>query len=360
MAIKRNKVKLNLGSYPPMLIMGERKVGKSTLCYNLAELVYSLDEMLLISLGKEKGYKHLDDVQYEEARVWTKKEDPETGERGFIQIVDDIVKNNNEYGLKMVVIDTLDELYSIGTDEVLRQHRIEKGQPCKSLNDAFGGFNRGKDRLVGIVSEAIDRLDRMGIAVFILAHTKWKEKSDAMTGEKYEILTNNLRADLYSEIANSCQIIANITIDRIIEDGKQVGEKRYLNFRSNGMIDCGGRFTDLPEKLELSAENFMKAFEIGVKSSMRNKISDYELEMAKQEEEKELEIEAEKIKNETLAEEKEEEIVDKQVLLDELQAKIKTAESDVRAKAVAYVKSKGGKPQELEIEDIKTVLEMLK
>ena len=27
--------------------------------------MYSLDEMLLISLGKEKGYQHLDDVQFE-------------------------------------------------------------------------------------------------------------------------------------------------------------------------------------------------------------------------------------------------------------------------------------------------------
>ena len=62
MAIKRNKVKLNLGSYPPILIMGERKVGKSTLCYNLAELVYSLDEMLLISLGKECSFRRLADL----------------------------------------------------------------------------------------------------------------------------------------------------------------------------------------------------------------------------------------------------------------------------------------------------------
>lgn len=358
MAIKRNKVKLNLGSYPPVLIMGERKVGKSTLCYNLAELVYSLDEMLLISLGKEKGYQHLDDVQFEEARVWTKKED-ENGERGFIQIVEDIVKNNNELGLKMVVIDTLDELYAIGTEEVLRQHRIEKQTPCKSLNDAFGGFNRGKDRLVSIVSDAIDKLDRMGIAVFILAHTKWKEKTDVLTGDKYEVLTNNLRADLYGDVANTCQMIVNITIDRVIEDGKQVGENRYLNFRSNGLVDCGSRFNELPEKLELSAENFMKAFETGVKSSMKKKLSDEEIKIAKKTEEREIQQLVEKIKEEVLSEDIEENTVNKDELLSQIQNKMKSVDADARNKAIAFVKAKGGKTSEMEIEDLKELLNIL-
>ena len=356
MAIKRNKVKLNLGSYPPILIMGERKVGKSTLCYNLAELVYSLDEMLLISLGKEKGFQHLDDVQFEEARVWSKKED-ENGERGFIQIVDDIVKNNNELGLKMVVIDTLDELYAIGTEEVLRQHRIEKQTPCKSLNDAFGGFNRGKDRLVSIVSDAIDR---MGIAVFILAHTKWKEKTDVLTGDKYEVLTNNLRADLYGDVANTCQMIVNITIDRMIEDGKQVGENRYLNFRSNGLVDCGSRFNELPEKLELSAENFMKAFEIGVKSSMKKKLSDEEIKNAKAIEEKEIQQSAEKIREEVLSQAEEDNTINKDELLPQIQDKMKSADAETRNKAIAFVKSKGGKTSEMEIEDLKTLFDMFK
>ena len=254
----------------------------------------------------------------------------------------------------MVVIDTLDELYAIGTEEVLRQHRIEKQTPCKSLNDAFGGFNRGKDRLVSIVSDAIDKLDRMGIAVFILAHTKWKEKTDVLTGDKYEVLTNNLRADLYGDVANTCQMIVNITIDRVIEDGKQVGENRYLNFRSNGLVDCGSRFNELPEKLELSAENFMKAFETGVKSSMKKKLSDEEIKIAKATEEKETQQLAERIKEEV-----EENIINKDELLSQIQNKMKSVGADARNKAIAFVKAKGGKTSEMEIEDLKELLNIL-
>lgn len=346
MAIKRNKVKLDLGSYPPVLLMGERKVGKTTLMYNLADSEYSLDEMLLISCGDEKGYLSLDDIQYEECRKWTKKED-EHGNRGFIQVVDDIVKNNNELGLKMVVIDTLDTLYDIATEEVLKQHYKEKGTICKSINDAFGGFQRGRDRLVTMVSKEIDKLDRMGLAVFILAHTKNKDKTDPLTGEKYEMLTNNLRADYYSPIADSCQMVVNIAIEREINDGVQVGEKRMMFFRNNGLIDCGGRFTNMPEKLELNAENFMAAFKQGVKNSMRKKATDEEIEKMKEIEIKETKEVGKKIVEEIIETEKEEvqmeeeksEEENKTVLVDQI--KVHSSDKEKKKEIVTYLKSKG-------------------
>lgn len=369
MAIRRNKVKLELGSYPPVLIMGERKIGKTTLMYNLADSEYSLDEMLLISCGDEKGFKSLDDIQYEECRVWTKKEDEKTGERGFKQVVDDIVKNNNELGLKMIVIDTLDTLFDIATEEVLKQHFREKNTVCKSLNDAFGGFQRGRDRLLELVSKEIDRLDRMGLAVFILAHTKNKDKTDPLSGEKYEMLTNNLRGDYYTPIADSCQMIINIAIERQIEEGVQVGEKRMMFFRNNGLVDAGGRFTDLPDKLELSAENFMEAFKQGVKGAMRKKVDDSKLEEMKKEEIKENEEIATVIKEEHAAELEEQEIEEKQeevkvetenktALVDEIKkvGKKNKKMDDVKT----FLKEKGKKITELEVEELNELLEKIK
>ena len=98
-----------------------------------------------------------------------------------------------------------------------------------------------------------------------------------MTGESYEVITNNLRSDVYSQLANIAQMITMITIDRVIEDGKQVASSRSMWFRSNGLVDCGTRFPQIPEKLPLSAENFMLAFETGVKSSMKKKVTDEEM-----------------------------------------------------------------------------------
>jgi hypothetical protein len=137
--------------------------------------------------------------------------------------------------------------------------------------------------------EQISKLRKAGIAVIIPAHTKFKEKTDVLTGEKYEVLTNNLRADIYSAVANVAQVIANINIHRVIEEGKQVGERRMIHFRSNGVVDCGSRFNEMPEMVELSARNFIDAFEFGVKSSMLTKKTDKEIQAMKKAEVEQLE-----------------------------------------------------------------------
>ena len=361
MAFKKNKVKVDLRSYPPYLIMGERKVGKTSLVYELAKLNYSLDEMLLISMGDEKGFHSLDGIQYEECFKWNKIARNENDDRGFVQIVKDLVENNKEYGFKMVVIDTLDTLIDVGIEEVLYQHKAEKGTVCKSLNDAFGGYNRGRDRLVDMLKKQINLLDGLGVAVFILAHTKNKDKTDPLTGEKYEMLTNNLRGDFYSPIADSCQMIVNIAIERQIEEGIQVGEKRMMYFRNNGLVDAGCRFNDVPDKLELSAENFMKAFEQGVKSSMN---SNSNIEQAKKEEEQAIERNIEKAQEAVKEIEKEEQIVQeqqeestKEQLLVELKKAISNTEKKLNI--MEYMKSNGiTKIGESTTEQIKEMLNL--
>lgn len=295
MAIKKNKVKVNLGSYPHYILMGEAKIGKTTTVYELAKKEYNLDEMLLISCGTEQGFKSLADIQYEEVLKFDKKEDA-NGDRGFIQVVDDIVKNYKDYGLKMVVIDTLDTLFDIAIEQVMLESRQQTGKPSKSLNDCFGGYMRGRDRLLEIVTNQIHKLDRLPIAVFILGHTKFKTKKDTLTTDEYEQLTTNLRFDFYSPIANSAQMIVNIATERVIEDGIQVDAKRYMYFTSDGKVDCGSRFNGLPDKLELSADNFMKAFKIGVENSLKD-IDKQNIDEIRKEEIKEQEKEVEKIQD---------------------------------------------------------------
>lgn len=137
----KNKVKVDLCSYPPYLIQGVPKSGKTTLFYDLVELVYGTQEAgLLLSMGKEDGFKSLDDIQYEEIKEWDSDYDEDTELRGMIQAVDDLVENNKEYGIKIIGIDTYDWMVEVLIDEVKKQHKREKGEKCKSLNDAFGGL----------------------------------------------------------------------------------------------------------------------------------------------------------------------------------------------------------------------------
>lgn len=329
MAIKKNTVKVDLCSYPPYMILGERKIGKTTLMPDLAKEAFGdSDKLLLVSMGEEEGYHHIDGLPYEVAPKWTKMEDSE-GNRGFVEIVDDIVKNNLEYGFKMVALDTFDEMVRICSEEVMRLSFIETKKQCKSLNDAFGGYNRGVERLKSMLLEQITRLHKSGLAVFILAHTKMKEKTDPLTGEQFEVLTNDLRADIYGFIADKCQMITVIAKERNIAEGRLVGEKRMMFFRDNGLIEAGGRFYGLPEKLELNAKNFMEAFKLGVKNSMASQKTDEELKKQKHEEEKINNEKAQNFVREELQKESNNEIkIDKQDLLNQIISKFKNASSE--------------------------------
>lgn len=294
MAWKKNVIKTELRSYPPYIIMGVPKSGKTSLFRDLILHNYQTEEAgLLLSLGDEEGYLALDRLQVEAIKEWNMYEDSDTGERGFIQVVDDLIENREKYKIQAIALDTWDKLADLATKEVFELHRKAKGSYPKSLNEALGGYGAGGKKVAELMMEQVSRLRGAGYAIFVIAHTKKKDKTDPATGETYEQITNDLMSTFYNPIANIAQMIVNIIIERDIKDGKQVGINRMMYFRDNGYIDAGGRFNGLPDKLELSAENFMSAFKIGVKnSSLNGELSDKEIEKKSAQEVKELEAKA--------------------------------------------------------------------
>lgn len=300
MGFKINKVKVDLRSYPPYLIMGEPKVGKTTLFRDLVLLTCKDKEKgLLISLGQEEGYLALDDLQYEEAKVWDQIEDI-NGKRGLVQIIDEVLETqDSDNRIELVCFDTFDELVDIAIQQVFEEHRDLTGSYPKSINDALGGYSRGKEKVNRLIKEQIARLREAHVAVFILAHTKVKSKNDAYSDVNYEMITNNLDSTYYNPIANMAQMIVNIVYKRQFNDisekkkktkngeiveqkGNLMSSQRMMVFCDDEFVDAGGRFHGLPKELPLSAENFMKAFEMGVKNSTT--ASESELEERKQNE----------------------------------------------------------------------------
>ena len=246
MGFKINRIKADLGSYPHYMLLGIRKIGKTTFIRDLIKEKYGdATKGLLISCGAENGYHALDDLQVEEAKVFNQDYDEETDSRGFIQIVDDIVENNKDYGIKLVAIDTLDCLYDIAAQEAFR----------------------GLDRVIALIQEQITRLEDAGIAVFILSHVKEKTRTDMVTGEEYQVWTNNLMDKVYGAIADTAQMVMMAVFDREIKDKKVTGENRVLYLRATASLDAGSRFHGLPEKVPFTPKAFVEAFEEGVKNS---------------------------------------------------------------------------------------------
>lgn len=355
MGFKRNKVKVDLCSYPPFMLLAPKKFGKTTFWYNLVREAWGSDEKgLLISFGNEEGYHSLDGMQIEVAKSWDEEYDEETDLRGFVQIVDDIVDNNHEYGIKGVCFDTLDTMVDVATKEVLRQHKKEKGTVCKTLNEAFSGYGRGKARLLSIMNEQIARLHDAGLAIFILCHIKNKEKTDLMSGEKYEQITNNLTDDIYSNFGDSAQMVMVGALDREIVAGKIVSEERVIYLRGNSSVDAGGRFTEVPEKIELSPKAFLKAFEDAVKASIRTNNDDKTIAKMKDVEEKERKEKAEKSKIKD-AENRENNDEDRAMYLQTITSKFPDASDGTKAKAKELLSETGCKKFTDESVPIKTL-----
>lgn len=334
MGFSINKVKVDLCSYPPYMFLAPKKFGKTTFWHRLVKEAWGSSENgLLISFGNEEGYHSLDGIQVEVAKDWTSTYDEETNLRGLVEIVDDIVENNDKYKIKGVCFDTLDTMVDVCTKEVLRQHKKEKGTPCKTLNEAFAGYGRGKARLFKLMDEQVERLRDMGLGVFYLCHIKNKEKTDLISGEKYEQITNNLTDDIFSHFADSSQMVMVGVLDREITDGKIISEDRVVYLRGNSTVDAGGRFENIPEKIELSPKAFLEAFEYAVKNSMSDKVSDKDIKKMQSEEEnkrvKQSEIRAKKDKENKDNNEDDREMLTKFIIdnfpnaLDELKAEAK-------------------------------------
>ena len=368
MAFKMNTIKCDLCSYPHYILLGQRKTGKTTFWRDLViEAWGSADKGLLISAGIEEGYHALDNLQVEVAPAWNQDFDEETQTRGLVQIIDDIIDNNKEYGLKGVCIDTFDTLVDIAEAEVLRLSKRETGKPCKSLNDAFGGYGRGMDKLIDIIEEQVARLRSIGLAVFIISHVKDKERSDMITGEKYSIITNNLYDKVYTAIADTAQMTMMVVNERDIQGGKISNEHRALYLRGTATIDAGGRFNGLPEKIEFTPKAFLEAFKIGVKNSATVKdLTDTDIEKAKKREAAEAEkvSEVAKRKDEAMrrkiALESEED--NRTAYFNKISEKFPESSDEVKAKVRELAATAGGKKFSdlaFPIDVLKEIAEML-
>lgn len=305
MAFKMNTVKVDLCSYPAYILMGQRGIGKTTLFRDIVLEEYGSPEYgLLISCGNESGYHALDNLQVEEVTEWTKEYGyPEKEEgvpeelwtRGLIEVVDDLVFNKSNYKIKLVCFDTLDELYPMAEQRVFFEHKKKKGTYPESLNAALGGYGAGQNRAVELVTEQVARLRSAGYGVFLIGHVKVKDKVDPVTGDVYEQYTNNLSNKYFGAVADNAQMVVNIVNELNItggsddKAGRVSGSSRMMYFRDTGLIDAKSRFVGMPEKLPLSATNFLEAFKMGVKNSQTVKMSEKEAKKKAEQERKEAE-----------------------------------------------------------------------
>ncbi|EJW14090.1 ATP-binding protein [Paenibacillus alvei] len=274
------------------LVYGVGKAGKSSLFYKLAQTDYigGLDKALLI--GFEKGFKALHGIH----AVAIPNEDPDDKRDTWVQfqdLVSQLVEHRKVVSYRMLAFDTLDYMYKYATEYIIKRERIaRKDAKIKQINDIPWG--QGHAMVEEEVDKQIKRLVNAGYGIFMITHDKEK-KIETKSGQSYDKTTVTLPERAKNLFVNMSDFILYISIDKEVVSGN-VKETRHIYFRSDGDIEAGSRFENVPNRIEYDVDLFLETFEQAVLSSYNNDAK--AVKKAKVEQEKQLEERVEEYVNE--------------------------------------------------------------
>lgn len=291
---KRNTISKKITDYS-IGILGLAGIGKTTLMVNVCHKLVGDDGYIIFNMGKEDGISCIDGAIYENIETWKKLD----------EVVKDIVRNKeSDYpDLKIVVIDTIDQMFELGEQEVIRLHNIEKRNeknftPITSINAAFNGYGAGLEKNCQLVLDKIWELKKAGIAVWMCGHTKTKDIVDPLTDQTYTTISANLSQKYFNAVKTKMHIVGMAVIDRDIKteavgrkdiNNKEVtrnkitSEARKIIFRDDNYgVDSKSRFADIVDEIPLDADAFIKAVQDAIYKA-ENKTQDEDAPLYKSE-----------------------------------------------------------------------------
>ena len=264
MDIKINIPQVAIEDYS-FIIAGTPKAGKTSLFVKMLKEYYGdVNSGLLLAL--EKGYSALK----------VKAQDIDSLD-DFNEAVEQLVDNKEELPFKVIAVDTIDILWEYAQDAVIKEWNIKN--PTKRTTDisvvgskgkSDSGFGIGYSRARQKIRGQIDKLIKAGYGVWFITHSKDKEVTEK-DGEKYDQLVVSLPGSAREVFINMADFIIFVTVEK--EKDKTTGgaiAKRYMYWRSNGFIEAGGRFTQVPEKIEYDVKDFIEVFKSAVEAELED------------------------------------------------------------------------------------------
>lgn len=278
---KKNQVNLNPLNYN-ICVLGEAKIGKTTLMHQVCEKLVGEDGYLFCEMGAERGADAIQGIPYVNCPTWSDDYDELENTIGIETLVDDIVDNKSvDYPeLKTIVIDTFDFFIELAEAESIRQYnkqcreRRDADKVVKTINAAWGGYGRGEKQAIQLMFELTDKLASVGVHTIFISHTKQKEISDVVSGNSYSILTCDMQNNYFNALKKKLHFLAVAFYDReLVASGKKKKvnnkdvdikkiskESRKIKFRSDDYsIDSGSRFADIVDEIPMDADEFIKA-----------------------------------------------------------------------------------------------------
>ena len=323
---KKKEINLSPLSYNIGLI-GESGIGKSTIAKQLCEKLVGDEGYISLDIGKENGHSAISGIISEPVEDWEK----------FVEVIDDIVENKQtDYkDLKVIVIDTYDQLCELAEKEVIRiwNKKLQKNDKPKidTINSAFGGYGKGLDKAIDLMLDKLWELKSVGVSFIIVAHVKKTDLTDPVTESTYSILTSNTTQKYFNAIKQKLDFLGVAYIDRDIvkvktgkkdnkgneiEKGKLSGESRVISFRDDTYsVDSKCRFANIKDKIPFDVDELIKAMTDAILAEQSNdgiSVEDAKKKQAKAAKEAEkIALEnSSKAKNNKIDEEKNEELIE--------------------------------------------------
>lgn len=374
---KKNHVKLDPLAYN-ICLLGESKVGKTTLIKGVCEKLSGDEGYLFLECGQERGADSIEGIEYINCPEWWADYDELTNSAGFADVCDDIIENKTtEYAdLKVVIIDTYDQLINLAEDESIRLWNKENPEKrATSINQAWSGFGKGEKKAIQLMFDKIAELRNVGVSTIIIGHVKTKDVPDPVSGETYQILTSDQQQNYFNALKKNLHFLGLAYIDRqIVKEktgkknivtnkeeikGKIKGETRKIKFRDdNFCVDSGSRFAEITDEIDLDVDQFIAAITDAIKAEQSK--SGKTIEESIKEQEKE---EALRLKEIVKAEEDKKKAKELETLVSEITEYIKNNKSNMDLIKPIIAKSKElgyDKPTEIsDIKDAKAVLKLI-
>lgn len=255
-----------------IMLIGESGIGKTTLMMQVCQKLVD-DNYIILDIGKEDAVGCLDGVVSELVPDF----------KSFLEITNDIIKNKKEEypDLKVVVVDTLDELINIAEPYIVKLWNTSNAGkkdfvPAATMNAAWNGFGKAEDKLIEIVLDQIWKLKNVGVSVWICGHTKTREIPDPLTNQTYTMLSTSIQQKYFNAFKTKMHLLGVACIDREIaaiktgrknivnhqEEVKNVvqSEERVIKFRDPAFcVDAKSRFAQITDEIPLDADAFIQA-----------------------------------------------------------------------------------------------------
>ena len=356
---KKVDISLNPLDYS-LYLMGESGIGKTTVNKQMCEKLVGDEGYLFLTCGKESDRATIQGIECEPIWDWEK----------FDDVTLDIIENRfSDYqDLKVVVIDTIDELMKMAEDETLRiWNRDNPDKKAKTFRAAFNGFSGPFDKAVELVTDRMWELKRVGVSPIVIGHTKKTDITDPVTLTTYSMLSTNMEKRYFNALKNKVDIVGVAYIDRDIDQvktgrknvvtkkeeiiGRVKEERRVICFRDdNFSVDAKSRFADIVDRIPLNADELIKALTDAIKAEHDKSGRSYESDLKKQAvERKEIEsVQAERAKQYVDAAQAEEDEAHRAEWVSVVQDRFKDASADVKAQIKAIRDKVGMKFSDME------------